>query len=379
MLPIVEAIVAAHAQGIVHRDIKPENIMVGTDDAGCIVPKVLDFGVAKLTSSPMGKPPITLGDSIVGTPEYMSPEQARGEPDVDERADVWGLSMVLHEMLAGRQPFSGSNYHSVLISILETPMPPLEGVDRGLASIVSRGLRKDRAERWGSAREFGVALAEWLIRRGRFEDITTASVRARWNLNSWRPPSDRPVSEPPAALTIQLWPEAPPDRGVVGPLDLARRILDHLAPSKGHAAAVLGSFLLLAILAILARGVSDAAPSTAAPSTPASTVTAALETPEPRQERVMDRLPGAGPPADSGADEPPTLTARSINPASTVVEKAPPAAPATTPRTVAGNPPNITINNAQFVSTISRATRTPDRKAESDEERRASGKVDFGF
>jgi serine/threonine protein kinase len=191
MLPIIEAIVAAHAQGIVHRDLKPENIMIVTDDAGCIVPKVLDFGVAKFAASPMGKPQITQGNAILGTPEYMSPEQARGEPDVDDRADIWGLSMILFEMLAGRPPFTASNYLSVLISIIETPTPSLVGVDSELASLVSRGLHKDRAGRWGSAREFGVALADWLIHRGTFEDITTASVRARWNLNSWRPPGLR--------------------------------------------------------------------------------------------------------------------------------------------------------------------------------------------
>lgn len=371
MLPIVEAIVAAHAQGIVHRDIKPENIMIGTDDVGCIVPKVLDFGVAKLTSSPMGKPPITLGDSIVGTPEYMSPEQARGEPDVDERADVWGLSMILYEMLAGRRPFSGSNHFSVLISIIETPMPPLYAIDSGLASIVSRGLSKDRAERWGSAREFGVALAEWLIRRGIFEDITTASVRARWNLNSWRPPSDRPVSELPPALAIPLWSEAPLDQGNLVPRNLASRILDRLAPSKGHVAAVLGSFLLLAILAMVARGVSNASvPSTAAPSTPASTV-AVFEATEPRQAPRMDRLPSAAPPADSAVDVPPTVPAGSLNPLSTGIR--------TSPRAAAERTPSIATNDAQFVGTIRRPTRTPTSKAESDEQRRGSGKVDFGF
>jgi serine/threonine protein kinase len=196
ILPIIEAIVAAHAHGIVHRDLKPENIMIVTDDAGCLLPKVLDFGVAKVVGTPFDSPWLSQGDTIVGTPDYMSPEQARGESDVDERADVWGLSMILFEMLMGERPFKGSNYHSVLMSIIGDPRPPLRGVDRALASIVSRGLEKDRSRRWASAHELGVALAGWLTRRSTFEDITTASIRARWGLNSSRPPSNRPVTQP---------------------------------------------------------------------------------------------------------------------------------------------------------------------------------------
>ena len=196
ILPIIEAIVAAHAHGIVHRDLKPENIMIVTDDAGCLLPKVLDFGVAKVVGALIDSPWISQGNSLVGTPDYMSPEQARGENDVDERADVWGLSMILFEMLMGEPPFKGSNYHSVLMCIMGDPTPPLQGVDRTLGSIVSRGLEKDRSRRWASVHELGVALAGWLTQRGTFEDITTASIRARWGLNSTRPPSSRPVTQP---------------------------------------------------------------------------------------------------------------------------------------------------------------------------------------
>jgi serine/threonine-protein kinase len=355
MLPIIEAIVAAHAQGIVHRDLKPENIMIVTDDAGCIVPKVLDFGVAKFAASPMGKPQITQGNAILGTPEYMSPEQARGEPDVDDRADIWGLSMILFEMLAGRPPFTASNYLSVLISIIETPTPSLVGVDSELASLVSRGLHKDRAGRWGSAREFGVALADWLIHRGTFEDITTASVRARWNLNSWRPPTDRPVSEPPSALTIQIRPNVSTDHGDGGTHSLAKRAI------KGHgaAAAVVGSFLLLLAVAALTRGASDAfAPSipVAVASTVATTVPPAVEKRETRQDRGMHRAPDS----HESVEAPPTEATGSRHP-ETAVENA--------PRKAATN---------QFVRATPLTTREPDRRVES-EAGRGRDKVDFGF
>lgn len=208
ILPIIEAIVAAHAHGIVHRDLKPENIMIVTDDAGCLLPKVLDFGVAKVVGTLIDSPWLSQGDTIVGTPDYMSPEQARGESDVDERADVWGLSMILFEMLMGEPPFKGANYHSVLMCIIGDPTPPLQGVDRALASIVSRGLEKDRSRRWASAHELGVELASWLTQRGTFEDITTASIRARWGLNSTVPPSNRPVTQPVPNPTPPVVPAA---------------------------------------------------------------------------------------------------------------------------------------------------------------------------
>jgi serine/threonine protein kinase len=360
MLPIIEAIVAAHAQGIVHRDLKPENIMIVTDDAGCIVPKVLDFGVAKFAASPMGKPPITQGNTILGTPAYMSPEQARGEPDVDERADIWGLSMILFEMLAGRPPFTASNYLSVLISIIETPTPSLDGVDSELASLVSRGLHKDRAGRWGSAREFGVALADWLIHRGTFEDISTASVRARWNLDSWRPPSDRPVSEPPSALTIQLRPDVPTDHRDGGTHSLAKRAMGHFTPLKGHGAtaALVGSFLLLLAVAVLTRGASEGfAPSipVSVASTLATAVPAAIEKREMRQDRGMPCAPDS----HESVDQPPAEATGSRHP-ETAVENA--------PRSAA---------KSQFVRTTPMTTPEPVRRVES--EARRGGKVDFGF
>jgi serine/threonine protein kinase len=117
--PIAEALDAAHAAGVVHRDLKPQNIFLAWEPSGETVPKLLDFGMAKL-----------LGDSAVhtvsgvpiGTPLYMSPEQARGEK-VDGRSDVYALGVLCHEMLTGRVPFTGESPLAVLVSHLTVPPP----------------------------------------------------------------------------------------------------------------------------------------------------------------------------------------------------------------------------------------------------------------
>jgi len=140
---------AAHQAGIVHRDIKPENLMVRRD--GYV--KILDFGLARFISEDQG----TLTQGIVGTPRYMSPEQAGGD-SLDERSDLFSLGSVLYEMLGGTPPFSGENIHQLLSAILTENPPPPAGIPQELAAIVMKSLSKERASRYTSAGEFMEAL-----------------------------------------------------------------------------------------------------------------------------------------------------------------------------------------------------------------------------
>jgi serine/threonine protein kinase len=161
---ICAALIAAHAEGIVHRDIKPENVMQRTD--GLV--KVLDFGIAKLMEpetsdqfdeTQAGGRTHTEAGLLLGTVNYMSPEQARGLP-IDERTDIWSLGVVLYEMLALRLPFSGATRMDTIVAILDRKPPPLAEVvnDRYrvsvfLEGIVNKCLRKEAAERQRSANE----------------------------------------------------------------------------------------------------------------------------------------------------------------------------------------------------------------------------------
>ncbi len=162
-MQVASALAAAHAKGIVHRDIKPENIIVhkGSHLGRQNHVKVLDFGIAKLADVPgiaMKEATTRLlvrteEGRTIGTASYMSPEQARGE-SVDARTDIWSLGVVLYEMLTGKQPFSGDTSQDVIASILRDDLPPLPTESpEGLKWILKKALRKDRDDRYQTARE----------------------------------------------------------------------------------------------------------------------------------------------------------------------------------------------------------------------------------
>ena len=180
LLPVIDGLAVAHTQGIVHRDVKPDNIFLARDVAGRLQPKLLDFGIARFVEEDSK---LTVDGSLLGTPSYMSPEQARGEAGADFRTDVWSVSVVLYEAITGELPFEGHNYNAILYAVINEAAPSI--VDRGcgdaaLWRLLERGLRKAPEERWQSMRELGEALALWLYEAGVREDVCGASLRTTW-------------------------------------------------------------------------------------------------------------------------------------------------------------------------------------------------------
>ena len=151
------ALDAAHAEGVVHRDLKSDNIMLlsssGTDYA-----KVLDFGIAKI-KEPEGvyDPGLTAPDLVIGTPQYMSPEQCSQSPDIDARSDIYSLGVIIYEMLVGHVPFTGDSPTTIMLKHLQQPPPSVlaerSDVPEAIAHVVGRALEKRPEDRYKTVGE----------------------------------------------------------------------------------------------------------------------------------------------------------------------------------------------------------------------------------
>ncbi|MFT3927334.1 MAG: serine/threonine-protein kinase [Myxococcales bacterium] len=165
MVQVCGALEEAHRQGIIHRDLKPENIFLTTQGGIADFPKVLDFGLAKVTQREMrpGSLILTQEGMVFGTPEFMSPEQARGQP-LDARSDIYSLGCILYEMLTGKLPFDAAQPMDYLaLQIRGTPIPLGQRISGltfppGLESVVMKTIEKDPAKRYPSAADFAMAL-----------------------------------------------------------------------------------------------------------------------------------------------------------------------------------------------------------------------------
>src|SRR5512140_2971005 len=154
---ILSALAEAHVQGIVHRDLKPENVMVEPRRGEP------DFGIAKITAPGANEPKLTQAGLVCGTPEYMSPEQARGA-DIDSRSDLYSMGVLLYQLCTGALPFQSDTPVGFLTAHLsQIPVPPRQrrpdlAISPALDALVSRALEKDPARRFASADEMGAAL-----------------------------------------------------------------------------------------------------------------------------------------------------------------------------------------------------------------------------
>jgi len=152
----------AHTRGLIHRDLKPGNIFFAIDKKGEVHPKVLDFGISKETSAEHFDFVKTSTGTVLGSPAYMSPEQAKGEVDVDARTDIWALGVIMYEALTGELPFDANNYNALMLCIITEPHRPVievaPEVPLDLSLLVDKLLQKDREDRVKSAGELAQQL-----------------------------------------------------------------------------------------------------------------------------------------------------------------------------------------------------------------------------
>jgi serine/threonine-protein kinase len=161
---VCRALHKAHAAGIVHRDLKPENVfLVWDDEDGADVAKVVDFGIAKFTDSVAGASSATRTGSVLGTPYYMSPEQARGLRSVDFRSDLWSVGVIGFRAMTGHLPFEGEAVGDVLVKLCTAPLPvPSELVPdlpAGLDAWMQRALCREPEGRFKNAAELSSTLS----------------------------------------------------------------------------------------------------------------------------------------------------------------------------------------------------------------------------
>jgi predicted Ser/Thr protein kinase len=234
---VCSALDHAHRHRIVHRDIKPANIMIL--ESGLV--KVTDFGIAKMMSMGM-----TQAGQILGTPNYMSPEQVKGR-SVDGRSDIFSLGVILYELVTGEKPFGGQNITTVIYKIInENPISPREldaTIPVGLSYVIQKALAKNPDERYQTCRELAEDLRNYRNLSG--AGAPSATVIVRVPPMQGRPP-EAPVSPAPPALAPQVAAEAQPPR----PLSV-QVIPPHKPQAPGTSPAV---WVLLMLLVVGAAG-----------------------------------------------------------------------------------------------------------------------------
>jgi serine/threonine protein kinase len=180
MIPVLAGIACAHEAGVIHRDLKPANIFLSVDRRGEIAPKVVDFGISKIVSADLNDS-LTGSGILVGTPFYMSPEQAQGGKPIDARSDLYTLGVILYEMVTGRQPFKNGSVYEVLRKIVggayERPCSIRPELDEAAERIIRKAMARSPDERFASAADFARALLVF----------TGDRARLRWTPEFERP------------------------------------------------------------------------------------------------------------------------------------------------------------------------------------------------
>lgn len=190
MLPVMSALAAAHEQGIVHRDVKPQNILLVKDHKDAVQPKVLDFGIAKLTDHDAEA--LTVNESFIGTPEFAAPEQARGKRDIDARADQFSVAAILYQLLSGQPMYKADSFMGMVSAVVHGEFKPIEqvvdGLPAGLVDAMNRALSLDRKRRFKSIEGFArallpfadeVAIRRWTDDFGHEPEDDSAGARGR--------------------------------------------------------------------------------------------------------------------------------------------------------------------------------------------------------
>jgi serine/threonine-protein kinase len=324
---VLRGLARAHDVGVIHRDLKPDNIFLVQSEGDPLFAKIVDFGVSKRLRPQSGTAPLALTGkgTVLGTPLYMSPEQAQASQDLDGRADLYGTGAILFECLAGRPPHTGESYEQIILAICMNDAPTLRSLDPSISEAVSafvaKALARDRSERFQNAKEMLGALHE-----------VAPEERARVPLDSL-PTSTLVSGQQPLRTTQERGGAGPPtdvswSRGskparAATPAPVARpSLLSRVAvPLTAFGATLAGVIVTLWIVTSMQK--RDAAPAPAAPTVADHPVVVADAGP------AAVAPPNAAQVASAVADPPPA-------PVASAAPQAPRAAPHVTPPAARG-------------------------------------------